>query len=475
MRDKRQQLLPELLFLAALFLFIFLWAVIQPLNVSPDEKMRYDIVTYLVQYGKLPHGGDPVIRDANWGISYAFNPILAYMLMAVFVKAASLFTASGQVLLMAARVCNICLGCGTAWLTMKIGGHFFEKWQKWLFVVLVMVMPGTVFVFSYVNTDGLAIFSTALILLFWARSMEQGWTWKNCVGLAVGISLCLLSYYNAYGMILASVFFFVTDILLCRKQKGDIRFLFQRGLVIAGIVVLLAGWWFVRSYVIYDGDILGMRTSSLYSQMYAIDELKPTNRYRISETGMSVWDMFFYVPGEWRHNWLITVAVSFVGTFGYMTVFMSYWLSKCYFLIFAAGAVGVLAKAGDTFRLRRKEHLTVKKTIGEEMIKIRCIQIRKGWRQEGFFHWGLFISAVTPLVLLTYYAYCSEFQAQGRYLLPALLPFMYFVTKGIGSLLERLIKKQNTRQYICLALSVLLILASAATYLFVFRPVYLAS
>lgn len=35
------------------------------------------------------------------------------------------------------------------------------------------------------------------------------------------------------------------------------KFLFSRGLVIAGITILLAGWWFVRNYVIYDGDILG--------------------------------------------------------------------------------------------------------------------------------------------------------------------------------------------------------------------------
>ena len=81
-------MLPELLFLAAIFVFLFLWAAVQPFDTSPDERMRYDIVKYLVEYGKLPHGGDPAIRDANWGISYAFNPILAYMIMAVFVKAA---------------------------------------------------------------------------------------------------------------------------------------------------------------------------------------------------------------------------------------------------------------------------------------------------------------------------------------------------------------------------------------------------
>ena len=42
-----------------------------------------------------------------------------------------------------------------------------------------------------------------------------------------------------------------------------------------GIVFLVAGWWFIRSGILYDGDFLGMKTSSIYAEKYAIDELKP--------------------------------------------------------------------------------------------------------------------------------------------------------------------------------------------------------
>ena len=48
---KKKQYVPEILFLAVLFCFIFLWAVVQPLNVSPDEHMRYQIVEYIMKYG----------------------------------------------------------------------------------------------------------------------------------------------------------------------------------------------------------------------------------------------------------------------------------------------------------------------------------------------------------------------------------------------------------------------------------------
>ena len=139
MKSKMKPMLPELLFLAAIFVFLFLWAAVQPFDTSPDERMRYDIVKYLVEYGKLPHGGDPAIRDANWGISYAFNPILAYMIMAVFVKAAGFFTDQLQTLVMAARLVNILLGCATAFLLLRMGGYLFRRrGQRWLFAALSM-------------------------------------------------------------------------------------------------------------------------------------------------------------------------------------------------------------------------------------------------------------------------------------------------------------------------------------------------
>ena len=54
------------------------------------------------------------------------------------------------------------------------------------------------------------------------------------------------------------------------------------------------------------------------------------------------------VPGEWQHNWLITVAVSFVGTFGFLDIFMPYWSSKMYFLL-GIGIVGMFLIIRPTF------------------------------------------------------------------------------------------------------------------------------
>ena len=86
--------------------------------------------------------------------------------------------------------------------------------------------------------------------------------------------------------------------------------MFSLGFLIVAVAAVCAGWWFVRNGILYHGDILGMHTSSEYAQMYAREDLKPSNRITPQSMGMSIWDMLFWIPGEWKFNWLVTVAVS---------------------------------------------------------------------------------------------------------------------------------------------------------------------
>ena len=63
----------ELAFLAGIFFFCVHWAHLLPLDAGPDERMRYDIPQYIYEHGKLPHGGDPSIRNPIWGTSYGIS------------------------------------------------------------------------------------------------------------------------------------------------------------------------------------------------------------------------------------------------------------------------------------------------------------------------------------------------------------------------------------------------------------------
>ena len=115
------------IFVLLVFVFYLSWALAAPFDASPDESMRYQIVEFIVKHGTLPDGRDPEIRNANWGISYAFNPILPYMAGAVFAKVVQVFTDSFRATVIAARMVNVLLGCGMAWFTWKIGELLFQK------------------------------------------------------------------------------------------------------------------------------------------------------------------------------------------------------------------------------------------------------------------------------------------------------------------------------------------------------------
>ena len=77
---------------------------------------------------------------------------------------------------------------------------------------------------------------------------------------------------------------------------------------------------------------------------------------------------------------------------------------------------------------------------------------------------------VIPFALLTWYSYASDYQAQGRYLMPMLIPFMYFITRGYEYLAERFVKRETARRWIYRGgqpFSPLFLLE--LTYLFFFR------
>ena len=116
-KDERVQ--AGVLVLAA-FLLLTAWAFMQPLGAGPDEKMRYMVAQYLHEHpGKLPLGDEPTIRDATWGISYAYYPILSYMVSAVFMGIAGLFHASADGLLHAARMADVLFVTGAVYFAVS--------------------------------------------------------------------------------------------------------------------------------------------------------------------------------------------------------------------------------------------------------------------------------------------------------------------------------------------------------------------
>lgn len=443
----------EFIFLLAVFGYYFLWAYIQPFNVSPDEAMRYDVAKYIYNHGGvLPHGGDPEIRNEIWGISYAFSPIAAYMLGAYLMKIVSFVNANPFALLMAARLVSMFFGVGTVFFTIRIAKRVFQnKRIAWLLILAVAFFPNLAFLSSYVNNDTMALFSTAFITYVWIRVMQEGsWNWKNCILLGVAVSVCAMSYYNAYGYALCSIILFIIVFMIGKNKKECFKKMMVRGLAITGIFLALCGWWFVRNAVIYDGDFLGRRTMTEYAEKYAEEGYKPSDHITPQKEGQGVWEM---VTGYGPHpyKWYGMVMRSFVGMYGHMNHLQPYGYYLIWWTFLLAGLAGsILIHPGRLFAVRKN----------------------KTWQLSGIVHWTMIAAMIIPNLLNIYYSYASDYQPQGRYSMPMFIPMMYFVVMGWQNIGKLFLKKERRVNVLIFHFCMLVVALGVYSYYSVFLPLY---
>ena len=191
-------------------------ALFQPLGDTslfvnpPDEHARILIPWYICQHGVLPTGLEEEVRIPGYGISYGLYTTFPYIVQGYVMRLVSLFTESARHLLYAGRFVNVLSGMAMAYVVYLLSKRLFTAAGiRWMFCFGVMYLPQCLFLHTYINTDSMCLLSTAIIVLALVAAYQDGFTIKNCLLLSGGIILCALSYYNAYGYILSSIFLFV--------------------------------------------------------------------------------------------------------------------------------------------------------------------------------------------------------------------------------------------------------------------------
>ncbi len=429
-----------LLFLFTVFSVYLFWSILLPVNAAPDEPMRFQIPYFIYQNGRLPVGYEPQILDPNWGFSYAFLPYLSGILSAVFIKIVSFFTTELAALYIAARFTSVLCSTVTAYFCYKLSKEWFPGPERWMFMGLVLFLPQFAFCSSYYNNESISVMSIAMILYCWVSGTKENWPIKRCALFAVALSICFLSYYNAYGFILCSAILFI----LCVAFQGDRKIhwkpLFGKGFFIVGIVAVLAGWWFVRNYLLYDGDFLGRSALNLCGEQHAIDALKPSMRQSLRDQGYSLPDMLK------NTSWIEYSFKSFIAYFGWMDVWVTDWLYRAFLFLFGLAGAGLLLRCKNAVRRLKAAFAS------------RPLQTRR----QIFLHGAMLLAMGITLFLSMYYSYTSDYQPQGRYLMPLLIPLMYYVTVGLRSAFSfaaRVLKRPKLEQtlsgavFACMALA----------------------
>lgn len=470
-RFYKNERFPEILFLSLAFLCMMTFVLLQPFGEGPDEINRFRIVRFIYENGYLPKGDDPAVLIPGYGGSYAFQPMLTYILEGFLLRAVNLFTDRFDVLLIAARMVNVFFGMAAAVLTRRLSKLLFpEKMTQWLFSCLVVFLPQSLFLHTYINTDSCAVLSVILMFTAVLDGMKNGFTRSLCIQTAAGVILCALSYYNAYGAVVVTAVLFVSC-FAGKVSAGTImrdgtaspvdRYYMEwkpmlcAGLFITALFLLGAGWWFIRNAVLYHGDFLGMNARNLCVASTCTPDFHPLLRQTYQNQGVGVFAMVFGT------DYFTLLVRSFVAMFGPMNLPTHYYIYEIYYRVFAVGLLACALPIGHGLYLTWQEK-----------------------NRRFFFNGCMALACVIPIFLCVYYSYTWDFQPQGRYLMPMLPAFMYFVTLGLrktGFLLQELadkIKCRSLAEKIPAIFSGLLIFFTAAALIYsVFRivvPYYMA-
>ncbi len=381
------------------------------LTNPPDEYFRYLVPQYICAHGTIPTGLEPELRIPSYGFSYALYNAFPYIVMGLAMQVTSLFTSDTAALLFTARMVNVISGLLMAYVVWLTALRLFPRERdRWVFCLAVTYQPMNIFVHSYVNTDSFCMLSVALIIYGMTILMQDGPGLRSTLVLAAGVILCALSYYSAYGAILAAAVFYLACLFRPDSSRpGRSRFDWagfrKYGLMTVLLILLGTAWWFIRSAIVLNGDFLGLRTRGELTAAYGMHEVQAAGTYAgrgISFGGM-LGDML-------RSRLPAKLAGTLIAAYGSLVVRPPVWFYAVYMLIWLVGIAGCFI---GIFRRSRLEDGASSPFLSR-MFRI-CMAV----------------CIMMPLVLYLLYCYRTDYQEQGRYLLPALIPAMIWISRGI--------------------------------------------
>lgn len=416
------------LMLFTAFICMMTFAVVQPFGDGPDEINRFKLVEYIYNHGKLPVGDDPEVLIDGYGGSYAFQPMLTYIIDGYLLRALRVLEPTLEIRVFISRLVNVFIGLLTAIYVKKLSDLLFEnKKTAWAFTLAVVFLPQNLFIHTYVNTDSMGLLSIAMVLYALIKGMQDDFSKNSCITLAAGIILCALSYYNCYGIVVCAMLFMVMYFWKkCRTKNSadvssgnklpayDYRAFLHKGIFISVIVLVGISWWFIRNAILYNGDFLAMEARAICAAETCIEAYNPLTRDTYQKLGIPLMEMIFGT------DYFTLVWKSFIAMFGPMLIPTHHYIYMAFKDLFFIAIIGLLIPMKTSVLTWTKNS------------------------QKWLTHAVMLLAIIIPVILALSYSYGYDFQPQGRYYLPMVVPFMYFLAIGVEKiigLVELLLKK----------------------------------
>ncbi|NLS75752.1 MAG: DUF2142 domain-containing protein [Chloroflexi bacterium] len=181
--------------------------------------------------------------------------------------------------------------------------------------------PMFLFISSSVNNDNLATALSSLALWLLLRLTKGVDRLRDLAWLGVTLGLAALAKSSALGLLALAG----PALAYAAYRRRSWAALIRGGAVVYGLVVLIAGWWFVRNWRLY-GDPSGLNTFvAIVGARYPVPTLRQLWGERVGFT-MSFWGFFggMNVPmSGWLYR-LLDIAAG-VGGLGLLTGLARWW------------------------------------------------------------------------------------------------------------------------------------------------------
>lgn len=208
------------------------------------------------------------------------------------------------------RLYGIALACGTLWFVhQSITLAYNSETMGLLAMLLVAVIPNFVFISASVNNDNMVIFwfsaGVFWTIRVWRR--EQVSTFDAILlGLILaGIALSKISGLALFGVVYPSLMF------AALLKKLTWRRVVWVMMISSALVVVLAGWWYLRNWIMYDDPLAMSATKSIWGR-----GVVEWNQNRIMKEVEGTWESFWLVLGNlniggpaWFYDYVTSISV----------------------------------------------------------------------------------------------------------------------------------------------------------------------
>jgi 4-amino-4-deoxy-L-arabinose transferase-like glycosyltransferase len=431
---------PLTLLLLAFTCNTLLWALIIPAGHAPDEWAHFDYILHLTTHRTLPIYGQTrsSIDAANFS-KEAMQPPLYYLLAAPLQIA---LDKTGDWQIIGLRIYSILLGAITVAISYMFGRRLAPRQPTFALGIASLVAFNPMFTFmcaSITNDNLINLIFAGLALLFLIGLQQPSVSRAWLLGLGSMLGIGLLTKSSILIGVISS------GLLLCMlawNQRGRrLRSLLTYGSWVGGTAMVIGGWWLARNWWLY-GDptaifIVRTRTDVYpawsYNQIGSMWEMLTTPK----QVSTPLWKGIFH--GFW-------------GVFDFYTL----WMSRQWYIALDILLVG--GALGATFWALRawQQH----DPITQQRLKLASIN-----------------ASMIFLLLWSIISRCYQidYQPQGRYLLPVLLPLATLIVAGWEQLFSLIESRQRAASLLTVSILGMNLLALVSAVSPAYHDTYLTT